>query len=125
VRLLQFMQDGFVRVSGRDADRHAVLSEQPRTTGADTRATTNDQCNLLFGALSVALTGFCHVSCSHSALRERLRLAQEQPVPSRRAPGNPRHRAPGARVLSLMAVAGSRAASGRADDAAHVAAKGW
>src|SRR5271157_5338186 len=68
VRLLQILQDRFVWVSSRDADQHAVLRKQPRTTRADAGATPNDQCNVLFGRLSVARAGFCHVSYSHTAL---------------------------------------------------------
>src|SRR5260370_20515269 len=63
--LLQVLEAGFAWVSSCNADRHAVLRKQPRTTSADAGSTPNDQCNVSFGRLSVAFGGCCHVSCSH------------------------------------------------------------
>ena len=62
VRLLQGLQDRFVRIPGGDADTHAALREQPGATRADAGAAANDECNVLHGWVRVGLS---HVACSH------------------------------------------------------------
>ena len=63
MRLLEGLKDRFFGIPGCDADTHAVFREQPGATRADARAAADNECNVLYGRLGVAL-GLSHVVSS-------------------------------------------------------------
>src|SRR5439155_13514729 len=63
MRLFESLKDGFFGVSGCDADTHATFRKQPGATRADARAAADNECNVLYGSLGVAV-GLSHVVSS-------------------------------------------------------------
>jgi hypothetical protein len=55
MRLLEGLKGCFFRIPGCDAYTHAVFREQPGATGADARAAADNECNVLYGSLAVAV----------------------------------------------------------------------
>jgi hypothetical protein len=53
--LFECLKDGFFGIPGCDADAHAAFREQPGATRADARAAADNECNVLYGSLGVAV----------------------------------------------------------------------
>src|SRR5262249_533514 len=58
VHVFQVLQDWFIWVSSRDADRHTFLCKQPRATGANARTTPTNQGNVFHLSCSIRVRQF-------------------------------------------------------------------